>query len=56
MNQILNGEARLYQGVLIQYQSYHNDYVCSYGGVAMLPVMGQMLVLECLLSGARGCL
>jgi hypothetical protein len=26
---------RFFQGVLIQCQSYHGDYVCSFGGVAM---------------------
>jgi hypothetical protein len=35
MDRILYGEAHFYQGVLIQCQSYHDDYVCFYGGVAM---------------------
>jgi hypothetical protein len=26
---------RFCQGILIQHQSYHDDYVCSFGGVAM---------------------
>jgi hypothetical protein len=34
-DQILRGEAHFYQGVLIQHQSYHGDYACSFGGVAM---------------------
>jgi hypothetical protein len=33
MDRIPYVEARLYQGELIQCQSYHDDYVCSYGGV-----------------------
>jgi hypothetical protein len=32
---LLRGEACFYQGVLIQCQSYHDDYACSFGGVAM---------------------
>jgi hypothetical protein len=28
-------EARFYQDVLIRYQSYHDDYMCSCGGEAM---------------------
>jgi hypothetical protein len=32
---IFYGEAHLYQGKLIQCQSYHGDYACSRGGVAM---------------------
>jgi hypothetical protein len=28
-------EARFYQGVLIRYQGYHDDYACSCGGAAM---------------------
>jgi hypothetical protein len=35
MDQILGGKARLYQGKLIQCQSYHGDYACSSGGLAM---------------------
>jgi hypothetical protein len=34
-DRILRGEARFYQGVLIQRQSYHDDYECSFGRVAM---------------------
>jgi hypothetical protein len=33
--QILHGEARFYQGMLILRQSYHDDYACSHGGSAM---------------------
>jgi hypothetical protein len=32
---ILYGEACFYQGMLIQCQTYHANYACSYGGVAM---------------------
>jgi hypothetical protein len=35
MDQIPYGGARFYQGVLIQCQTYHENYVCSCGGVAM---------------------
>jgi hypothetical protein len=35
MDQILHGEARFYQGMLIRCQSYHGDYASSGGGVAM---------------------
>jgi hypothetical protein len=35
MDWIPYGEAHFYQGKLIQYQSYHADYACSYGGVSM---------------------
>jgi hypothetical protein len=35
MDRILRGEDRFYQGVLIQRQSYHDDYVCLFDGVAM---------------------
>jgi hypothetical protein len=35
MDQIRYGEARFYQGELIQCQSYHDDYVCSCGRVDM---------------------
>jgi hypothetical protein len=35
MDQILHGEARFYQVMLIQHQSHHGDYACSFGGVAM---------------------
>jgi hypothetical protein len=33
---ILRGEARFHQSVLIQRQGYHDNYVCSFGGVALL--------------------
>jgi hypothetical protein len=33
--QIFCGEARFYYGILIYRQSYHGDYVCSLGRVAM---------------------
>jgi hypothetical protein len=36
MDRILSGEARFYQGMLIQRQSYHGDYACSFVGVVML--------------------
>jgi hypothetical protein len=36
MDRILCGEARFYQDMLIQHQSYHEDYACSSVGVAML--------------------
>jgi hypothetical protein len=35
MHRISYGEACLYQGVLIQCQSYDADYTCSCGRVAM---------------------
>jgi hypothetical protein len=35
MNRIPYGEAHLYQDMVVQCQSYHGDYVCSFGGVAM---------------------
>jgi hypothetical protein len=35
MDRIPYGEVRFYQGKVIQCQSYHGDYACSYGGVAM---------------------
>jgi hypothetical protein len=35
MDQNPLGEARFYQGVLIRSESYHGDYVCPYGGIAM---------------------
>jgi hypothetical protein len=34
-DRILHGEARFYQGMLIRCQSYHGDYVCTIGRVAM---------------------
>jgi hypothetical protein len=34
-DQILHGEAHLYQSSLIQRQSYHGDYVCTLGRFAM---------------------
>jgi hypothetical protein len=35
MDQILRGEACFYQGIFILHQGYHDDYACSFGGVAM---------------------
>jgi hypothetical protein len=35
MDQILHGEDHFYESIFIQCQSYHDNYVCSYGGVAM---------------------
>jgi hypothetical protein len=41
MDRIPHGEIHFYLGTLIQCQSYHNDYVCSCGGVAMLGSEGK---------------
>jgi hypothetical protein len=35
VDQISYGEARLYQGELIQCRNDHDDYACSHGGVGM---------------------
>jgi hypothetical protein len=35
MDRILCGEPRFYQGMIVRCQSYHDDYMCSFGGVAM---------------------
>jgi hypothetical protein len=35
MDRLSYGEVRLYQGELIRCQSYHGDYVCTCGSVAM---------------------
>jgi hypothetical protein len=35
MDRIPYGEAHFYQGELIRCQSYHGNYACSCGGVAM---------------------
>jgi hypothetical protein len=35
MDQILLREAHCYQGVLIQHQSYHDNYVCPQGGATI---------------------
>jgi hypothetical protein len=35
MDRIAYGETRFYQGEIIQCQSYHADYACPCGGVAM---------------------
>jgi hypothetical protein len=35
MGRISYGETRLYQGVFIPWQSYHGDYACPCGRVAM---------------------
>jgi hypothetical protein len=35
MDRILHRGACFYQGVLIQHQSYHGDYVCPHGGVTV---------------------
>jgi hypothetical protein len=35
MDRILCGEAYFYQGMFIRCQSYHDDYACYCGGVAM---------------------
>jgi hypothetical protein len=35
MERIPYGEARFYQGKLIQCKSYHDDYACSCGGVTL---------------------
>jgi hypothetical protein len=40
MDQISYGEDHFYQGELIRCQSYHGDYTCSCGRVAMLGIDG----------------
>jgi hypothetical protein len=37
---ILDGEAHLYQGMLIRRQSYHGDYMCTLGRVSILDTDG----------------
>jgi hypothetical protein len=43
MDRISYGKARLYQGVLVQCQSYHGNYVFCYDRVAMLDDDGMTL-------------
>jgi hypothetical protein len=52
MDHISYGKVRLYQGVLIPYQSYHANYACLYGRVAMSDGDGtasstQVLAVRC---------
>jgi hypothetical protein len=52
MDRISYGKPRLYQGMLIQYQSYHDDYASPHGRVAIsdgdgMTSITQVLVVRC---------
>jgi hypothetical protein len=52
MDWIPYGEVRFYQGEFIRCQSYHGDYACSCGGVAISSADGmdfstQVLAVRC---------
>jgi hypothetical protein len=50
MDRIPYAEAHLHQGMLIQCQSYHGDYACSFGGVAMSDVDSWVPLLNAAVS------